>query len=383
MAFDLSYEAREWNPSAVNMKKDDTRKIIFASFGGAVLDEISVGERVVARDSLGGAGTHATLGARLFIQPQDKAIAWSVPVGDGLPAQVEEKMESWRILLSLRRSPDVFSTRNRLKYHDETLGEKTFQYLTPVTSTTPRDVEGTILLAAQTFHFHVPPEALQQQVQELLMLVKPKCPGRPMVLWEPTRPSCVANSLKACLEATKMVDVFSPSHDELAALHNSFSHDFQQDTFEQLARFHVDAGIGSDGHGIIVVRAGEHGSLVHSKGMAPTWVPAFHEPIESGINPKVVDTTGAGNSFLGGFAVGLLESGDPVVAVQYGSVAASYMVEQIGLPDITYDEDGSEQWNGTNVRDRLKTYQARFAACPAVGSAIRDDADRLGAGRRS
>lgn len=60
------------------------------------------------------------------------------------------------------------------------------------------------------------------------------------------------------------------------------------------------------------------------------WLPAYHLP---GSN-SVVDPTGAGNAFLGGAAMGYLQHGDFAMAAAYGSVAASFAVEKVGMPDI-------------------------------------------------
>ena len=42
---------------------------------------------------------------------------------------------------------------------------------------------------------------------------------------------------------------------------------------------------------------------------------------------NVVDPTGAGDAFCGGFQVGLFETGDPVQAALYGAVSASFVIE--------------------------------------------------------
>ena len=60
------------------------------------------------------------------------------------------------------------------------------------------------------------------------------------------------------------------------------------------------------------------------------WLLAYHLP---GSN-DVVDSTGAGNAFLGGAAMGYLQHGDFAMAAMYGSVAASFAIETIGLPNI-------------------------------------------------
>jgi len=52
------------------------------------------------------------------------------------------------------------------------------------------------------------------------------------------------------------------------------------------------------------------------------------------IPTTVVDTTGAGNAFCGGFLAGFIQTGDLLTAARYGRVAASFLVEQVGLPAI-------------------------------------------------
>ena len=73
----------------------------------------------------------------------------------------------------------------------------------------------------------------------------------------------------------------------------------------------------------------------------------------------VVDPTGGGNAFLGGFSIGLAR-GQPILeAVAWGSVAASFAIEQVGTPVLGKDEDGKEVWNGVNVDERLGGFLER------------------------
>jgi len=84
-------------------------------------------------------------------------------------------------------------------------------------------------------------------------------------------------------------------------------------------------------------------------------LPAFHA-----FNaPEVVDATGAGNAFLGGFSIGLQTKLNVVEASSYGSIAASFALEQIGLPSRKSCGD-KETWNGDNVASRLEVYRARL-----------------------
>lgn len=81
---------------------------------------------------------------------------------------------------------------------------------------------------------------------------------------------------------------------------------------------------------IIALRQGAKGALVHRAETAETWrIPA--------ITTNVVDPTGAGNAFCGGFLAGWVQTGDLRLAGLYGAVAASFLVEQVGLPQLQPD----------------------------------------------
>lgn len=77
---------------------------------------------------------------------------------------------------------------------------------------------------------------------------------------------------------------------------------------------------------------------------------------------RVVDPTGGGNGFLGGLAVGLARGQEVVEACAWGSVAASFCIEQVGVPVLTspMDDKGVELWNGESVMERLATYEAKL-----------------------
>ena len=72
----------------------------------------------------------------------------------------------------------------------------------------------------------------------------------------------------------------------------------------------------------IVVTLGERGALVVPLGEAETWVEA--------LEVAAVDTTGAGDAFVGAFAVGLAIGRTPVAAVRLGCAAAADSVTRRG-----------------------------------------------------
>jgi hypothetical protein len=90
------------------------------------------------------------------------------------------------------------------------------------------------------------------------------------------------------------------------------------------------------------------------------WLPAFFTPEDE---KKVVDPTGGGNGFLGGLAVGLARGKEVVEAAACGSVSASFMIEQVGVPllRVAAEEggDAKERWNGASVQERLEEFRVR------------------------
>jgi ribokinase len=72
----------------------------------------------------------------------------------------------------------------------------------------------------------------------------------------------------------------------------------------------------------LVVTLGERGALVVPRGEGETWVAAPEV--------KAIDTTGAGDAFVGAFAVGLASGWSPVRAVRLGCAAAADSVTRRG-----------------------------------------------------
>jgi ribokinase len=73
----------------------------------------------------------------------------------------------------------------------------------------------------------------------------------------------------------------------------------------------------------VVVKAGSKGSLVLDCECNARWqVPAYPG--------SIVDVTGAGDAYCGGFLVGYDETDDPIIAACYGAVSASFVLQGFG-----------------------------------------------------
>lgn len=91
------------------------------------------------------------------------------------------------------------------------------------------------------------------------------------------------------------------------------------------------------------------------------WLPAYFGSGDgSKDNEKVVDPTGGGNAFLGGLAIGLARGKEVLDAAAWGSVAASFAIEQVGMPRVEVDEEGREVWNGVRVEERLGEFVRKW-----------------------
>jgi sugar/nucleoside kinase (ribokinase family) len=73
----------------------------------------------------------------------------------------------------------------------------------------------------------------------------------------------------------------------------------------------------------IVIKRGEHGQLVYDSTSRSRWEISSYPS-------RVVDPTGAGDAFCGGFLVGYRRTYDPIEAALHGNISASLVVEGSG-----------------------------------------------------
>ena len=238
------------------------------------------------------------------------------------------------------------------------MAAKKFKYTTEPLKISPAEVQHTALLHATAFHFLATPEEIKNQIPELLdHRATSGTKNKPLLVWEPFPAGCKTQNRDLVMEACKLVDIFSPNHLEMTALfENDPPSGFEPDKIEIYARALLDSGVGPRKAGYVVIRAAEHGCFVAGGAEAPAWFPAFYA---TGA-PKVIDPTGAGNAFLGGFTIGFQKSRNISEAACFANVAASFALEQIGLPSRETCE-GKELWNGEEVSARLSEYRAKHS----------------------
>ena len=112
------------------------------------------------------------------------------------------------------------------------------------------------------------------------------------------------------------IDAFLPSRMEISSLFGTGAG--VQETAVTLADWGAPLVVIKDGANGVYFYAKDEGRLRH--------LPPYHDPDDR----RVIDVTGAGDSFCGGFMVGLARTGDPLQAAQYGAVSASLVIEGYG-----------------------------------------------------
>jgi sugar/nucleoside kinase (ribokinase family) len=107
---------------------------------------------------------------------------------------------------------------------------------------------------------------------------------------------------------------FMPNEKEIRMLFHGRSSDLWQ-MMEAIAEYGCE---------IVVVKRGERGQWLYDRAAHARWeIPAYPA--------RVVDPTGAGDSYCGGFLAGYRQTYDPIQAALYGSISASLTVEGSGI----------------------------------------------------
>ncbi len=302
-------------------------QVDFASLSNIIIDDIVLWDGRTHINTLGGGGTHAVVGMRVWT----RAVGLVAAVGEGFPEAHREALRTrgidlegvihrpgvpmpraWQIIEPDERRVEVFRTP-----HAEFLA-----MLPRVEEIPSRYLQGRgfHLLWGDLPGFTLLVSSLRRRAPHLLLL------------WEPT-PEQVRDAGAGWAPALMrdllgQVDVFSPNAAEALAMTGEPT---IEAALQTLRRWGYEGrrarGEGVQERPVIAVRMGKEGALI----VTPAWERPARIPA---VPASVVDVTGAGNAYCGGFLVGYAETGDPVLAGRYGAVSASFAVEQFGIPFI-------------------------------------------------
>ncbi|KAF8845706.1 Ribokinase-like protein [Paxillus ammoniavirescens] len=324
----------------------------FVSFGLFILDEftfadengVPTGKTVPSQEcSIGGGGTYAIIGARIWLPPS--SIGMIVDRGHDFPQHIQEKLLSYGSDLWHFRDHSGRETTRALNSY---IGDhRNFEYLTSRIRLSPRDLHGTRLVRPGVVHFICSPTRALQIISE----AKQVDDWKPIMIFEPVPFRCVPEELSSLKTALPSIAILSPNAEEAFGL-LSLTFPVTRDTVQTAAARFLEFGVGEFGKGYVIIRCGALGACIAAREQGYKWVDAFWTPQDNG---KIVDVTGAGNSFLGGLAAGLLlAKNDVYEAALYASVSASFIIEQQGLPSLSVNpETGVEEWNNDLPQRRI------------------------------
>jgi len=303
-----------------------------------IIDDIVFPDGQTAMGVLGGGGPQTAFGMKLWA---DK-VGLVSGVGSDLPAEAQVWLESTGIDTAGLRYSNQWPTPRAWQIL-EADGRRTQVWRVPGSATS----EAALWVGAQLsrspeklppayrlargFHLGVHPE--EPDLDFIQALRK----NGAVVSIEPFRPSAhplTETELRALLSAGQ---IFSPNEEEAQSLVGPGEP-------LDLVRRLVEAGAE-----IVALRRGVSGAIVHCADTGETW----HIPA---VETTVVDSTGAGNAFCGGFLAGWVQTGDLRLAGLYGAVAASFLVEQIGLPGASEE---ARRRRGEEAGRRLGVLQAK------------------------
>jgi sugar/nucleoside kinase (ribokinase family) len=290
---------------------------------GIILDDLVFPDGRTAMGTLGGGGPQTAFGMRLpglAGWTEQSQVCLVAGVGHDLPPSAREWLESagidrtgvretelptpraWQLLEADGRRTQVWRVQGRV------VGAQLGRSLEHIPASYRQ---------ARGFHLGIHPEAPDLEFIRQLRDLRPPIADRrpPLVSLEPFKPADRPPTDAALRQLCSAADIFSPNLTEARSLVGQAAPD-------ELARRLADAGAR-----IVTLRMGAEGSLIGAKEEGI----AIHVPA---VPATVFDPTGAGNAYGGGFLAGYIQTGDLMMAACYATIAASFLVEQVGLPPI-------------------------------------------------
>jgi sugar/nucleoside kinase (ribokinase family) len=270
--------------------------------GNVTIDDVVLPDGRTQMACFGGDTIYATFSAEYW----NERVQPVTPVGNDFPEEHWEKFQQrgWNLAGFPKRN--VPTTRNWIVYEYD--GRRTwiirsdpddFYELSPISVDVPPS-----FLSAKAFLILAMDLKAQEELAPFL-----KSQGA-IVALDPQEDNIVGNQA-IVFEMLKSIDIFLPSQEEV---HRLLGHR----DYERAAREFSEYG-----SRVVVIKLGSEGALIYDKDLQRYW----HIPVYP---TTVVDTTGAGDSFSGGFMAMYVKSRDLLKSGLAGAVSASFAIEDFG-----------------------------------------------------
>lgn len=309
---------------------DKTVELVF--IGHLTLDDTVLPSGKTNYDSLGGAALYSVAGANL----------WSNNTGLVSRVGYDYSSSNLSLLKSFGIDTTGITCHDQPNIHIWALYDRhSHRYFIPQKEGSnyidmapiPSEIPMKYLQSAKGFHIAPMPLPCQETVVETLSLLQGIITVDPHHEWlEPQ----YRERWKRLLE---YVDIFLPSEDEFITFWG-ISKETNPERYKEWMK--KTAALGPS---IIALKLGEKGVILYSSG-EDTF---YHVPSAA---ENVVDVTGGGDAFCGGFLSGYVQSSDVMTAALYGTISSSFVIEDFGPLHMFHIEE-------QQVQDRLSKLKVK------------------------
>lgn len=321
-----------------------SRELWGATMGMAIVDDNEYEDgREGQRNVLGGAGVYWLVGCRLFGGRANRhRVGGVIDLGRDFPAAALRQIQLWDMAHVVLREGDRLTTRG-VNYYDNH-GVRHFAYKTPKRQIFTADLVECELVPCQWVHLI----CLAARAAEFILELTELDPTVKFI-YEPLPTDCLPNNLEAMAKLIPHIDVFTPNWEEASSLCS----DILADDASVKAVAATFASYQKP-NSVVVIRQGAKGAyMVQSGQQDGVQLPAYHLD-----QARVIDVTGGGNSFCGGFVAGYqMSGGDWVAAAVAGNIVSGCVIEALAMPELTVNDDGVELWNNLTTAERLRRYR--------------------------
>lgn len=279
----------------------DTISIVGA--GAVFIDDIVLPDGVTHMDTLGGGTIHALLGSVIW----DERAGVSAFIGYNLSPQSRNFLSANLDIEGLVELDIPQARAWQLFEHDGTRRE-----ISRVKNSLPFNIGTTVKDLPESYK-NVTGYYLLQNFET----IHDWTPLDGLKLWEPHQFAMMDGDKSAFQEVLRNcpIDVVSPNLVEAQAIYGDYP-------AEELIKMMFD-----DGAKVVVMRMGRDGSIVASR------EEGIYHSIGIVGDVAVVDETGAGNTYNGGFLAGMVQGRSWVECGVMGAVSASFCIERVGVVD--------------------------------------------------
>ncbi|MFJ5717886.1 carbohydrate kinase family protein [Neobacillus sp. NPDC093127] len=288
----------------------DNKAVDLVFIGHLTLDDTVLPSGKTNYDSLGGAALYSAAGANLW----SNRVGLVSRVGHDYSPSYLKQLENFGIDttgISRNDQPNIhiwaLYDRDGHRYFIPQQGGGNYLDMAPVSSEIPM----TYLQSAKGFHIAPMPLPCQEEIVEKLSMLQA------LVTLDPHHEWLDPEYHERWKRLLERVDIFLPSEDEFITFWG-IAKENDPDRYKEWIR-----KTAAMGPGIVVLKLGGKGVLLyHSINDTFHHVPSAAE--------KVVDVTGGGDAFCGGFLCGYIQTSDTMRAAMYGAVSASFVIEDFG-----------------------------------------------------